>query len=96
MSLVYTNNMDDRLSNERTAQRVRDIADSLSTMINWMADHPSSNASNRLPIFDVETWCEKSTTGTLTCYSFYVKPMANPFVIPASSAIPDLVKFSTP
>ena len=95
MSVVYNNIRDDRLPDERTAQVVRDIADSVSTMISWTADYPSSNASNRLPILDIETWCEESTTGTLTFYSFYAKPMANPIVIPANSAIPDGVKFST-
>ena len=42
-----------------------------------------------------ETWVEETPEGSRTCYSFYQKPMANPVVIPALSAVPDSTKFAT-
>ena len=76
---------------KRTALIIRDIANSISGMLRWTADYPSAHSNNRLPILDIETWCSESPDGTLTNYSFYMKPMANPVVIPAASAISSLL-----
>ena len=46
-------------------------------------------------LWEIETWCEETEEGTRTCYSFYRKPMANPVDIPAKSAVPDSIKYST-
>ena len=64
-------------------------------MLVWTVDYPSANSTGKLPILDIETWCEETEFGTRTSYSFYSKPMANPIVIPANSAIPDSTKLST-
>ena len=95
-TIVHLNpSEDDRLPDRRTAEVVKCMADSVSSMLTWTADYPSANDSGKLPILDIETWCEETQNGTRTCYSFYSKPMANPIAIPASSAIPSSTKFST-
>ena len=94
--VIYVNpSMDDRQPDRRTAEVVKCIADSISPMLVWTVDYPTANRSGRLPILDLETWCEETEEGTITCYSFYMKPMANPVVIPASSAVSKSTKFST-
>ena len=80
---------------KRTALIVKEVADSITEMLKWTADFPSAHSNGRLPILDIETWCSESPDGTLTNYSFYMKPMANPVVIPAASAISSSVKFNT-
>ena len=95
MRVVYSDENDDRQPDERTAEVVRQIANSVTGMLVWTADFPSSNTSGKLSILDIETWCEETTEGTRTCYSFYRKPMSNPVVIPERSALPRSVKFST-
>ena len=87
--------LDDRQADRRTAEVVKSLADSVSSMLVWTADFPSAHPTGRLPILDIETWCEETSEGTLTCYSFYSKPMTNPVVIPASSAVPASIKYST-
>ena len=80
---------------KRTALIIKDIADSISGMLRWTADYPSAHSNSRLPILDIETWCVESAEGTITNYSFYMKPMANPVTIPSSSALSNSVKFNT-
>ena len=80
---------------KRTALIIKDIADSISRMLRFTADFPSAHSNGRLPILDIETWCSESPQGTVTNYSFYMKPMANPVTIPSSSAISNAVKFNT-
>ena len=88
-------NLDEREPDRRTAEVVKSIADSITPMLVWTVDYPSANQTGKLPILDIETWCEETEQGTKTCYSFYMKPMANPVVIPAKSAVPDSIKYST-
>ena len=94
-SIVYSNAFDNREPDRRTAEVVKQIADSVTGMLVWTADYPSANNNRRLPILDIETWCEETAQGTRTCYSFYTKPMANPVAIPQRSAIPSSIKFAT-
>ena len=75
--VIYTDpELDDRQADRRTAEVVKSLADSVSSMLVWTADFPSAHQTGRLPILDIETWCEETSEGTLTCYSFYSKPMA--------------------
>ena len=94
-SIVYSNSVDNREPDRRTAEVVKQIADSVTGMLVWTADFPSANSNGKLPILDIETWTEETVHGTRTCYSFYRKPMANPVAIPQRSAIPTSIKFST-
>ena len=95
-TIVYVEpDLDERQPDKRTAEVVKCIADSITSMLVWTVDYPSANPMRRLPILDIETWCEETMEGTRTCYSFYQKPMANPVVIPSVSAVPNSVRFST-
>ena len=95
-SVVYHEaDLDTREPDRRTAEVVKAVADSVTSMLLWTVDYPSANMSGKLPILDIETWCEETDRGTRTCYSFYMKPMANPVSIPASSAIPNATKYAT-
>ena len=60
--------LDDRQADRRTAEVVKSLADSVSSMLVWTADFPSAHPTGRLPILDIETWCEETSEGTLTCY----------------------------
>ena len=80
---------------KRTALIIREVANSITGMLTWTADFPSAHSNGRLPILDIETWSSESPEGTITNYSFYMKPMANPVAIPATSAISSSVKFNT-
>ena len=95
MQVIYRDAIDERQPDKRTADVVKEIADSVTEMLVWTTDFPSANSSGRLPILDIETWCVETEEGTKTYYSFYRKPMANPVSIPARSAVSDSVKFST-
>ena len=94
-SVIYSDFYDGRLPDQRTAEVIKCVADSFTPMLVWTVDFPSANPTGRLPILDIQTWCEETTNGTRTCYSFYSKPMANPIAIPSTSAIPSTAKFST-
>ena len=58
-TVVYSDMAEDcRQPDERTADVVKEIADSVTPMLTWTADFPSANQSGKLPIQDIETWCE--------------------------------------
>ena len=95
-AISYVNpDLDDRPPDRRTAEVVRSIADSVTSMLVWTVDYPSTNPSGRLPILEIETWVEETPEGSRTCYSFNQKPMANSIVIPALLAVPDSTRFAT-
>ena len=48
--------------------------------------------SRRLPLLDTELWVEKSDSGCFLKFSFYEKPMKNPFCIMKSSAMSERSK----
>ena len=74
---------------------VRGIANSVTPMLKWTCDYPSAHSSGKMPVLDIQTWVIETGTGTVTKYEFYRKPMSNPISIPALSALPNGVKFST-
>ena len=74
---------------------LRDIANSVTPMLTWTCDFPSSHVSGKMPVLDIQIWVAETLTGTITNYEFYRKPMSNPVAIPADSAVPNGVKFAT-
>ena len=69
---------DQTLPDQRTAIVCCDVANSITSMIQWTPDWPSANIHNKLPVLDLCVWCEETGEGTVTFYQFYSKPMANP------------------
>ena len=86
---------DTRPSDERTAEVIKRIANTVTSMLSWTVDYPSAHSSNKLPVLDIQTWVTETDLGTLTNYEFFRKPMANHVAIPAQSALSNSVKFST-
>ena len=72
----------------RTALVVRDMANSISPMFKWTVDCPSNNPSGKIPVLDLQIWCQEGEgdSGTLILYEFYRKGMANLTTIPSNSA----------
>ena len=64
--VIYSESVDNRKPDRRTADVVKGIADSVTDMLVWTTDFPSANSSGRLPILDIETWCEETEHGTKT------------------------------
>ena len=95
--LVLTCNPDDdtRSPDERTAMVFKDIANSVTPMLTWTVDFPSSHPDGKLPVLDIAIWCEETALGTVTRYHFYMKPVSNPVSIPARSALSKSIKFAT-
>ena len=83
------------LPDQRTASVCCEIANSVTGMLQWTPDWPSANQGGLLPVLDLTVWCEETAQGTVTMYKFYSKPMTNPVTIPANSALPNGIKFST-
>ena len=46
---------DVRLPDMRTAEVIRDIANSITPMLSWTSDYPSAHDSLKLPVLDVQT-----------------------------------------
>ena len=84
----------------RTANVVKEMANSIIPMFQRTVDCPSANPDHKLPVLDLKLWVSESTkedgsTMTTSYYEFYRKPMANPTTIPASSAGDSLVSRNT-
>ena len=86
---------DDRPADQRTAEAIREIANSVSDMLSWTCDFPSNHSSQKMPVLDIQIWVEEAEDGTVTNYEFYSKPMANPVSIPANSAVSNNIKFAS-
>ena len=72
----------------KTFRILRQIADTVTPMLRWSEDCPSSHESGKLPVLDLQTWCEKDEKGrTIMLYEFYMKPMANNVIMQANSAV---------
>ena len=78
-----------------TAEVLRNVAESVSPMLKWTADSPSSHDTGKMPVLDICLWTEETDSGTSFQYEFYSKPMANPVTVPANSAISHGVKLAT-
>ena len=79
----------------RTASVLRDIANSVTAMLSWTIDYPSANRDGKLPVLDICCWCQETSSGTITNYEFYSKPMANPVSVPENAALSVNTKFNT-
>ena len=86
---------DQRPADQRTAEVVKGIANSVSSMLQWTCDFPSAHTSGKMPVLDIQTWVTESEAGTVTRYEFYRKPVSNPVSIPANSALSNGVKLGT-
>jgi len=78
---------DEEPLDKRTFRVLREIADSVTSMIKWSEEYPSAHESGKLPVLDVQMWCEYDGTSTRILHEFYMKPMANIVIIPATSAV---------
>ena len=87
--------LDERPSDKRIAEGIRDIANSVTPISSWTEDYPSAHPSQKLPVLDIQTWLFETLEGTMTNYEFYRKPMANPTSKPSDSALSNNVKFAT-
>ena len=52
-----------------------DVANSVTSMLTWTFDFPSSYPDGKLPVLDL---AEEYERGTATKYHFYMKPVSNP------------------
>ena len=82
------------LLDKRTAEAFQAVANSVTNMLRWTADFPEAQADQKLPVVDLALWCVETSTGTITLYEFYMKPMSSLVSIPANSALPLATKFS--
>ena len=80
---------------EWTAKVLKDIADSVSQMLVWTTDFPSAHQNRKLPVLDICTWTVEKEGGTFLEYEFYSKPITNPVMIPANSAMPKGIKIAS-
>ena len=86
---------DRRPADQRTAEVMRDIANSVTTMLKWTCDYPTAHVSGKMPVLDIQTWVIETDAGSATKYEFYRKPMSNLVSIPAESALSNGVKLAT-
>ena len=64
--------------------------------VKWSENFPSAHRLGKLPVLDLQTWCENVVDGkTVMLHEFYMKPMANSIIIPANSAVSWTMKLST-
>ena len=78
-------------SDLRTANVVRDAANSIFEFLNVKIDCPSLHEDGYMPILDIKA---KIESGKIV-YMFYKKPLSNDRVILANSAMPHNVKMAT-
>ena len=69
------------------------MGNSIDRMIQLEDDSPSRHDDGKLPILDIKVWIkDEEERGQKVMYQFYRKPMANPLLITARSAMPSRVK----
>ena len=77
-------------------KEMRKMGNSISPMIPLEEDTPSHHDDKKLPILNLSVWIEREeengTTSEKIRYQFYQKPMADPLLIMARSALPERVK----
>ena len=89
--MVESSNIDNRPSDQRTAEVVRDLANTIMPgMLELEEDYPSKHVSEKLPILDLHVWTENNQI----LHTFYQKPVASKKVIMARSALPTSTKRS--
>ena len=73
----------------RTASLFTELGNSISSFIKLTADFPTAHQSGWMPVLDFQV---RMGAGNKIEYKFYSKPMASPFVILESSAMPARIK----
>ena len=74
---------DEKEDDERLAEVLKDIANSIMPCIQMEADWPSKNEDGKLPILDLKVWT--SNSGNIL-YTHYEKPMASKSILHTKSA----------
>ena len=67
---------------------LRDIANSISPMLQFEEDVASNYQDGRLPILDLKVWLEHDSNSSMIRHSFYKKPMASKLALLARTAMP--------
>ena len=79
---------DESLSNDKvTMEIVKEVANSISSMIKMTVDFPSNHADLKVPMLDVKVWLNQKDENKIY-YTFFEKPTKSPFVMSKSSAMP--------
>ena len=79
---------------EVTMEVVKEIANSIDSMIKMTIDIPSKNMNNKVPMLDVQAWIEQEENNKIF-YQFFEKPTKTRFVISKDSAMPIKKKIET-
>ena len=83
---------DDLPDDQRTFKILESIANDIDDSIVMVMDVPSLHDNGRLPVLDIEVWMDDKSK---CIYSFFSKPIANPFIILYDSAVPISIKRTT-
>jgi hypothetical protein len=89
--VVIEESEETQADDERLANILRDIANSIMPCIQMEADWPSKNPDGKLPILDLKVWTNR---GNKIVYTHYEKPMATKSVLHSKSAHPEACKRS--
>ena len=76
-------------ADQRTAKLLTEIGNKISNFIKLTYDCPSKHENGFMPILDLQVQVQENNQ---ISYKFYSKPMSNPFVILANSALPEQMK----
>ena len=77
---------------KKTSEELCKAMNSIFPNIRFTIEVEEDFESRRLPLLDTELWVEKSDSGCFLKFSFYEKPMKNPFCIMKSSAMSERPK----
>ena len=72
----------------RTMREVVNMANSITTMVQFTGDSPSLNKSGKMPLLDLQVLVDNNKLW----FEHYRKPMANPLLMMNISAMPDIMK----
>ena len=75
-------------ADKRTAKLLTEIGNTVSNFIKLTADYPSNHGNGFMPLLDIQV----RVVNNQVEYKFYSKPMSNPYVILANSALPEQMK----
>ena len=73
---------------KETANRVKELGDSIDESIVVETDCPSNHADNKLPILDLKVWLEKIDGKRIVVHEFYQKEVSSKATIHARSTLP--------
>ena len=73
---------------KETANRVKEIGDSIDESIEVETDCPSNHADNKLPILDLKVWLQKKDEKRIVIHEFYQKEVSSKATPHARSTLP--------